>query len=342
MKLKRLSKSTEPYVLGAIILLSLLIQFRSGQFFTGNNLVDLSRSLIVPALFAIGAQIVIVSGGIDVSFPAIASLSMYITTRILLSVDYAGPIILPYLMGAVFGIAMGLLNGVLIGFFRFPTLVVTLGTSSLYIGIMQGVLAAHELPVPPAMFAHGKAKLFSAYNAGLGLSSDMPVTIYILIFFLLVTFLLLRFTMLGRGIYALGGDEVSAQRAGFNILGIKLFIYSYVGLIAGIAGIARACMMRNCHPTNLLGIEMIVIAAVVLGGTRVTGGLGSLTGTMLGMALMTIMSNSLILLGISTYWQKVFTGAIILIGTGVSASQVSGRKRKRKSAGVPEKKEALS
>ena len=164
--------------------------------------------------------------------------------------DYAGPIFLPYLMGAVFGIIMGLLNGVLIGFFRFPTLVVTLGTSSLYIGIMQGVLAAHELPVPPAMFAHGKAKLFSAYNAGLGLSSDMPVTIFILIFFLLITFLLLRFTMLGRGIYALGGDEVSAQRAGFNILGIKLFIYSYVGLIAGIAGIARACMMRNCHPTN--------------------------------------------------------------------------------------------
>ena len=334
-------KNTEPYVLAAIILLSFLIQFRSGQFFTGNNLVDLSRSIIVPALFAIGAQIVIVSGGIDVSFPAIASLSMYITTRVLLNIDYSGPVILPYLMGAVFGILMGLFNGFLIGVFRFPTLVVTLGTSSLYIGIMQGVLAAHELPVPPAMFEHGKAKLFSAYNAGLGLSSDMPVTIFILIFFLALTYFLLKYTMLGRGIYALGGDEVSAQRAGFNILGIKLFIYSYVGLIAGIAGIARACMMRNCHPTNLLGIEMIVIAAVVLGGTRVTGGLGTLTGTMLGMALMTIMSNSLILLGISTYWQKVFTGMIILIGTGVSASQVVTSKKKKKSH-TSERKEALS
>ena len=128
--------------------------------------------------------------------------------------------------------------------------------------------------------------------------------------------------MLGRGIYALGGDEISAKRAGFNVFGIKLFIYSYVGLIAGIGGIARASMMRNCHPTNLLGMEMTVIAAVVLGGTRVTGGLGTLTGTMLGMALMTIMSNSLIMLGIPTYWQKVFTGLIIIIGTGVSAYQV--------------------
>jgi len=323
MKIKRIIKSTEPYVLAAIILLSLLIQSRSGQFFTGNNLVDLARSMIIPALFAIGAQMVIVSGGIDVSFPAIASLPMYITTRLLLNIDYSGSVVLPYLMGAVLGLVMGLINGFLIGYFKFPTLVVTLGTSSLFIGIMQGVLAAHELPVPPSMFEHGKAKLFSAYNKGLGLSSDMPVTILILIAFLILTFFLLRYTMLGRGIYALGGDEVSAKRAGFNVFGLQIFIYTYVGLIAGIAGIARASMMRNCHPTNLLGIEMTVIAAVVLGGTRVTGGLGTLTGTMLGMGLMTIMANSLILLGIPTYWQKVFTGLIIIVGTGVSAYQVS-------------------
>ena len=86
------------------------------------------------------------------------------------------------------GIVMGLINGFLIGYFKFPTLVVTLGTSSLFIGIMQGVLGAHELPVPPSMYAHGKAKLFSAYNEGLGLSSDMPVTILILIGFLIITF----------------------------------------------------------------------------------------------------------------------------------------------------------
>lgn len=323
MKIKRIMKSTEPYVLAAIVLLSILIQSRSGQFFTGNNLVDLARSMVVPALFAIGAQLVIVSGGIDVSFPAVASLSMFITTKLLLNIDYGGSILLPYIMGAALGILMGLVNGFLIGYFRFPTLVVTLGTSSLFIGIMQGVLAARELPVPPAMYEHGKAKLFSAYNEGLGLSSDMPVTILILIGLLILTFMLLRYTMLGRGIYALGGDETSAKRAGFNVFGIKLFIYSYVGLIAGIGGIARASMMRNCHPTNLLGMEMTVIAAVVLGGTRVTGGLGTLTGTMLGMALMTIMSNSLIMLGIPTYWQKVFTGLIIIIGTGVSAYQVS-------------------
>ena len=334
INVNRLSKRTEPYIFGAIIVLSLLIQFRSGQFFTGNNLVDLTRSMTVPGLFAIGAMIVIVSGGIDVSFPAVASLSMFITTRILLASDYSGPVILPYLMGAGFGLLMGLFNGLLIGYFKFPTLVITLGTSSLYIGIMQGVLAARELPVPPSMFAHGTSKLFSAYNTELGLNSDMPIQVLLLVGFLIVTALLLNRTMLGRGIYAIGGDEVSAKRAGFNVFGIKMFIYGYAGFIAGIAGVARACMMRNAHPTNLLATEMVIIAAVVLGGTRVTGGLGTLTGTMLGMALMTIMSNSLILLGVPTYWQKVFTGAVIIIGTGISARQAGGiaKKRKKKKA----------
>lgn len=322
MDYKRLGRRTEPYILAAILLLSLLIQARSGQFFTGNNLVDLTRSMVIPALFAIGAQMVIISGGVDVSFTAVASLAMYATTSLLLPSDYSGNVILAYAMGAGFGLLMGALNGFLIGYFRFPTLVVTLGTSSLFIGIMQGVLGAHEIPVPKAMREHGQAFLFRVHNAQLDLSSEMPVTILILLGMLVLVFFIMRYTMLGRGIFAIGGDETSAQRAGFNVLGIKMFIYCFVGAVAGITGIARASMMQNCHPTNLNGMEMTVIAAVVLGGTRVTGGLGTITGAMLGVALMTIMSNSLILIGVPTYWQKVFTGAIIIIGTGVSAYQV--------------------
>lgn len=326
--IKKLTKKTEFYILLTIILLSILIQIRSGQFMTGNNLVDLVRSMIIPAMFAVGAQMVIISGGMDVSFTAIASLSMFATTNILLNADYKGSVLLAYAMGAVFGLLMGLLNAVLIAHFKFPTLIVTLGTSSIFIGIMQGVLGAHELPVPDPMTAHGKAKLFSAYNSQLGISSDMPVTLLLLIALLVIAFIIMRYTMLGRGIFAVGGDEVSAQRAGFNVFGIHMFIYCFVGMIAGITGIARASMMLNCHPTNLNGMELTVIAAVVLGGTRVTGGAGSLTGAMLGVGLMTIMSNSLILLGIPTYWQRVFTGAIIIIGTGVSAYQSMHSKKR--------------
>ncbi|MCL1855480.1 MAG: ABC transporter permease, partial [Clostridia bacterium] len=109
-------------------MLSILIQIRSGQFFTNNNIVDMIRSMIIPGIFAIGTLMVIVSGGIDVSFTAVASLAMYCTTVILLSRNYSGPVILPYLMGAGLGLVMGLINGILIAGFRFPTLVVTLGT----------------------------------------------------------------------------------------------------------------------------------------------------------------------------------------------------------------------
>jgi simple sugar transport system permease protein len=332
---KKLFQRTEIYIFGAIALFSLLVQARSGQFFTNNNIVDLSRSMITPAIFAVGALMVIVSGGIDVSFTAIAALAMYAVTSILLPLDYSGTILLPYAMGAFFGLLMGLLNGVLIAYFHFPTLVVTLGTSSLFIGIMQGVLRAHQIPIPPAMYRHGLAYVFKVYNPVLNLGSEMPVTIFLLAGLLILVFFILRYTMLGRGIFAIGGDEVSAQRAGFNIIGIKMFIYSFVGVVAGIAGIARASMVQSCQPTNLNGMEMTVIAAVVLGGARVTGGMGTLTGAILGVALMTIMSNSLILIGVPTYWQRVFTGAIIIIGTGVSAYQAGGgRRRGRNKSGA--------
>ena len=149
--LSRMTGRSEPYGLPAIVLLSLLIQLRSGQFLTGNNLVDLARAMIVPGLFSIGAMMVIVSGGIDVSFTAIASLAMYLTDRILLAQDYSGTVLLAYAMAAGFGLVMGALNGFLIGFLRLPTLVVTLGTASLFTGLMQGVFGASASAVPPAL-----------------------------------------------------------------------------------------------------------------------------------------------------------------------------------------------
>lgn len=324
---RRMLRSSEPYVLAAIVALSLLIQARSGQFFSGNNLVDLTRSLIVPALFSIGCMMVIVSGGIDVSFTAIASLAMYVTDRILLSSSYSGDVLLAYAMAAGFGLLMGALNGFLIGILRLPTLVVTLGTSSLYTGIMYGAFAASASDVPPAISAHGKQTLFTAMNAESGLTSNMPSQVLILVGILVLVFLLLRYTMLGRGIYAIGGDEAAAERAGFNVKAIKIFLYGFVGILAGITGIVRISMMAYADPSTMLGMELTVIAAVVLGGTRVTGGLGSLTGTILGVALMTVLANSLILMGIPTYWSRVFTGAVIIIGTGVTARQIGVKRR---------------
>jgi simple sugar transport system permease protein len=328
---RRIFARSEPWVLAAIVALSLLIQARSGQFFTGNNLVDLARALIVPGLLSIGCMMVIVSGGIDVSFTAIASLAMYVTDKLLLQSGYSGNVLLAYAMSGGIGLLLGALNGFLIAFLRLPTLVVTLGTGSLYTGLMFGAFAASASDVPPAIAAHGKEILFTATNSELGLTSEMPSQILILVGMFVLAFFLLRYTMLGRGIYAIGGDEAAAERAGFNVRGIKMLLYCFVGVLAGITGIARISMMSYADPSTMLGMELTVIAAVVLGGTRVTGGLGTLTGTILGIALMTILANSLILIGIPTYWSRAFTGAVIIIGTGVTARQMASTRGKRAS-----------
>ncbi len=322
---KSFFKRNEFYIFLTIVALCLLIEVRSGQFFTGNNIIDILRSLVVPGMFSVGAFIVIVSGGIDVSFPALASLIAYATSKMLSDSAYQGPVIVPFLIGIGMGIVLGSLNGLFISTFRLPALIVTLGTQSVYRGLMQGVLNSVQISedlLAPSMPRFGYSSLFTGTNPETGLTSDMPTTFLIFLGLVIAVFFLLRYTMIGRGVFAIGGDENAAIRAGFKVKLIKFMIYAFVGAIAGAAGITRVCMMKMCHPTNLLGMEMTVIAAVVLGGTKITGGSGTIWGAMLGILLLTIVQNSLILLGIPTYWQELFTGLLILVGTGISAYQI--------------------
>ncbi len=323
MLLKKLTRYNETYIFLTIALLAVIIQLRSGQFFTPNNIVDLASALVVPGLMAIGAFMVIISGGIDVSFPALASLSIYITTKTLLDMDYKGGMLAPILLVCVFGAVFGAINGFLISRFNLPPLIVTLGTSSVFKGFMQGALDAKQLAViPEGMSSFGTSALFVAQNPDSGLSSRMPVAFLMLLAVILLAYFVLNRTMLGRGLFAIGGSETSARRAGFNVKLTKFLLYVFVGVIASLAGLIRTCMMTQCHPTNMLGMEMMIIAGVVLGGTAITGGMGSLTGCMLGTILIVIVQNSLILMGIPTFYQGAALGLLILVGTGISAYQV--------------------
>jgi len=204
-----------------------------------------------------------------------------------------------------------------------PALIVTLGSSSVFRGIMQGALNSRQLTIiPQGMRNWGTSSLFIARNPVSGLTSRMPVAFVVFLVVLLFVFFLMRYTMFGRSIYAIGGSELSAHSSGFNVVRTKIIMYTMVGMIASLAGVIRVCMMQQAHPTNMLGMEMNIIAGVVLGGTAITGGRGTLLGCMLGTLLIVIVENSLILLGIPTSWKSVFTGALIIIGTGVSSYQV--------------------
>ena len=153
----------------------------------------------------------------------------------------------------------------------------------------------------------------------------MPVPFIALVVVLAIVYFFLRYTMYGRGLFAIGGNEVSAYRAGFNVWMIKFLLYVGVGMISSLSGLI-ASMMTQAHPTNMLGMEMMVIAGVVLGGTAITGGAGTLTGCMLGTILIVMVENSLILLGIPTFWQGFFVGVLILVGMGVSAFRLRAMK----------------
>ncbi len=328
--LRRLGRTNELYLFLVVAAVCLIIQARSGQFFTANNLVDSANAMVVPGLFAVGAYMVIVSGGIDVSFPALASLAVYATTRTLVDAHYGGGILVPMLMTVAFGAILGAFNGYFAGRLAVPELIITLGTANVFAGIMQGALNSVQIPqIPAAMQDFGEASLLVASNSESGLTSNLPLSFLLLVAVCAVVFVLMRYTMFGRGIYAIGGDESAAARAGFNVRQIKFALYVLVGIIASLGGFVRTSMMGQMHPTNLLGIEMMVIAAVVLGGVSITGGKGSLTGVMLGTALIVIVENSMILVGVPTYWQRFALGALILIGTGVSAVRLMRSRSRR-------------
>ena len=315
---KKILSSNEIIVVFIIIALSILIGCINSAFFSAGTIIDTARSMLVMLMFALCEMIVIMSGGIDVSFPAFASFAMYFTTKFMLDHGLDGPVLAFAIAGGI-GILLGFINAVLIGTFKIPTLIATLGTSSLINGGLLAFVGVNEITnIPTNLDSMAKVFLFSVKNNE-GVSSAMSVLIIIPIILCLVIYFLLRYTMLGRAIKAIGGDVEAAQRVGFNVVKTQYFIYMFVGAIVGIAGMTYTILMRNSNPVNLMGSEMMVIAAVVIGGARITGGHGTVIGTILGVLLINIVTNNLIMLGVPTYWQAFVVGMLIIVGTCITS-----------------------
>lgn len=329
--LARLLRANEFYLFLVILAVSLLIQARSGQFFTLNNLVDLGNAMVVPGLFAIAAHMVLVSGGIDVSFPALASLAVYAVTRFLVDIDYQGPFIVALLTIILAGALLGAFNGLFTSQLTVPTLIITLGTMNVFAGIMQGALGAVQISrLPEPIDQFGRAVLLTVANPHQGTQSILPMTFLFFLIVLVVVGVIMKYTMFGRALYAMGGDEQAALRAGFRVRWIKFWLYVIVGMIAAIAGLMSVSVTHQMNPTDLLGMEMMVIAAVVLGGTAITGGRGSLVGVVLGTMLIAIIQTNMIMAGIPTTAKRLVLGLMIIIGTGISAVQLTRSRRRQR------------
>ncbi len=290
-------------------------------FLSMPTLTDLLRGGIVLGIFATGAMLVLVSGGIDVSFTAVAAFAMYATTLALVNFAPGMPWWGAFAVAMALGALLGAVNGVFIAGFGLPTLIVTLGTLSVFRGFLLTFVGSRLISnLPPGMRDFSRLTMLRGTNAD-GSFYSLPWAFAALVAVVVLTWFILHRTMLGRAIFAVGGSVESARRIGIDVRRVQFFVYVYVGALAGLAGIIHASMARVANPFDLVGLELSVIAAVVLGGARLAGGYGTLTGTLLGVALIVLVSNSLIVLGIPSTWQSVAIGVLILVGTGVPAWQ---------------------
>ncbi len=319
--MKKLFRQNEIYVFFLIIALVIIITSFSRSFFTLENFFDLLKSHSYEGILAIGFFLVLLSGGIDLSFTAVAVIGMYTGVYVVL-ITGANNALLAIAIAGVVGIILGAINAVFIGIFKIPTMIATLGTLTAFHGTLMSILQATKRTVisnpPSSIIAFGKMILFRIPD-GTGKFADFSLSSAIFIFFTVATWLLLKYTTIGRNIKAIGGNREAARRAGINILKTQFFIYCYVGFMAGIAGLLLGSYLRYIDPLNLVGNELTVVAAVVLGGASVMGGRGTIIGTVLGVSMITIINTSLVFMKIPQYFQQFVIGMIIVISVSITA-----------------------
>ena len=198
---KKITKQSEFYVFLIIVVLSVIIQIRSGLFFANNNIVDIMRSMIVPCIYALCAFLAFISTGPDVSFPLIAALSSYLAITITYKTGYDGPWIVVFIIGMFFGALMGAFNGFIIVKYKFSSLIVTLGTSSIFSGLLLGAFEAERMDLPDTLQRFGKVSLLTVKNAKTGLGSTLPMTFLLMVVLYIIVYFVLNYTMVGRGVY---------------------------------------------------------------------------------------------------------------------------------------------
>jgi simple sugar transport system permease protein len=311
-----LFRRDDALIAGLFCTFCLLTGLINPEFFSIGTVFDLIRAAIVPGIFAMGVLLVLISGGIDVSFTAIAVLAMYASVKLVLFLGLGAHVIFVFASAMLIGLGLGLFNAFFIGTLRLPTLIVTLGTLSVYRGFLLTFVGAsliNTLPAGMRSFAHTNLLRIEAPDGSLYL---LPAACLVFAAVVGGAWLLLSRSTLGRSIFALGGSTASAERIGINVTGLQYFVYGLVGMLSGIAGVVHASLSNVASPFELVGLELSVIAAVVLGGARISGGHGSIAGTMLGVALVAVMNNTLIMWHVPSTWQNVVIGALILIGTG--------------------------
>jgi ribose/xylose/arabinose/galactoside ABC-type transport system permease subunit len=319
--IKRFTRTHEFRLLLVIIVMAGLLAVFTPEFASMQNLVDVLSANAFIGIMAAGLLVVIITGGIDLSFAATASIAQYtaLTVANHFGIGWTGI----FAISIGLGVVLGLINGVLMNTLRTSALIVTIATLNVFYGILLTVTRGADIFSLPEWFNAGIELVFHTDAQGASLAINFQIIALFVAF--LVTWLLLNRSNIGRQIYAFGGNPDAAQRVGFNVVRLNLLVYGYMGALAGVASLVQAQLVQSVSPTALVGRELDVVAAVVIGGASLNGGSGTVLGTILGLALIAILQNGLILLGVSSYWSLFNTGLVIIAAVIMMAMETRKR-----------------
>lgn len=333
MNFGKLLRRNETVLIIAIIVFSLVIGSRSPEFFTLANLFDIFRSSFVQLLFALGVLIVIISGGIDVSFPIVGIFAGYTAVIIMQKFELNGEsLLIPITLAILIGVLLGGINAIAIAGFGIPTLIATLGTAGIFRGVMLSFIGASFISDIPIGLDQFSTSDLLKFESEAGTLVRLHVLIIPVTIITVLIALMLSRTLFGRSIYALGGGEEPTRRLGISVKGTKTKIYMLAGGLSGLAGILYVSLQRKANPYDLAGSELDVIAAVVLGGASIMGGYGTVFGTVLGVLFINMIKNNLVLLGVSSSWQRAAVGVLLVIGITIQAISENRKLKKQRVA----------
>ncbi|WP_303964902.1 ribose ABC transporter permease [Sporosarcina ureae] len=285
-----------------LLLIIVIISVMSPSFLTMNNLFNVLRQVSINALIAFGMTFVILTGGIDLSVGSILALTGAVTAGMM-----SGGMdpILAMLLGVLLGVLLGAINGLIIAKGKVAPFIATLATMTIFRGLT--LVYTEGRPIS------GLGDSFTFQMLGKGYILGIPVPVVTMAISFAVLYFILKKTTFGRRVYAVGGNEEASRLSGINVDRIKIYVYSLAGGLTAIAALILTSRLNSAQPTAGNMFELDAIAAVVLGGTSLTGGRGWIVGTLVGALIIGVLNNGLNLIGVSSFFQQVVKGAVILI-----------------------------
>jgi ribose transport system permease protein len=302
----------------AIIVLFAIFSITANNFFTVRSVLSLALQTSAITIMGIGETFAIITAGIDLSIGSVIALS---GTIAVMAANAGVPIWLSMVIGLLVGVMCGLLNGLMITKIKLPPFIATLGMMMVARGVALTITNAMAFPAPEAFSQLGNGTIFGTGPEFPGISYPVLVMIAVAIIF---SFYLSK-TRLGRHTYAVGSNEEAARRAGINVNRVKIITYIISGMLAALVGIILASRMATSQPNSATGYEMNAIAAAVIGGSSLMGGVGTIAGTVIGSFIMGILTVGLTMQGANYFMQLIVIGLVVI--SAVTVDRIRGRRK---------------